>query len=791
MAASIASCFLISFFLSVALLGHADDRLLRGQSLSGDQTMVSEGGKFELGFFSPGHSGNYYVGIWYKVPKQQVVWVANRDAPVSDRSSSQFKLDGHGNLVLLAGPDRLVWSSNSSSTFPSASAVAVLLDDGNLVLQEDNRTSGELLWQSFDHPTNTYLPRAKLGYNKLTGANRFLTSWKNLEDPSPGKFTFEIDPNGVTQFYLVKERRERYWTTGVWNGEIFSAVPEMRSGYFVNFTNVSNRDVNEFSYYVFDPNAIHNFMLDSSGEMVRRKWDNGTGEWLRFAMLPRDPCDVEGRCGAFGSCNNYSSSFCQCLQGFQPGSSKDWNLGDQTEGCIRNVPLRCGEDDGFVVVSNTLLPVNSTSLSSASSRENCRTACLKNCSCTAYAYASRCLVWHDDLFDLKSLSSSSSVEGYTVNVRVDASELRDRKSGKKWRTIVLITMVGGAVIVILVVLGKNWSRRRRKSETLEVVEGPLVSFDYKFLKRATKDFSEKLGRGSFGAVFKGELPDSGELIAVKRLESVRQGEKQFRMEVTTIGLIYHINLIRLRGFCCHGDHRLLVYDYMVGGSLDSFLFNPDASRVLRWKRRRMIAVGIARGLAYLHENCRECIMHCDIKPENILLDADMTPKIADFGMAKLLGHEFSRVLTTVRGTFGYLAPEWITGSAITPKADVYSFGMVLFEIISGRRNRDRCEMWNHLYFPLFAAIKLHEGAGGGCLADSKLKGEADEDEIARVCRVALWCIQDLESSRPTMGEVVRQLEGVLDVALPPIPTLLKNMNVCDETDEEDMSSSVW
>ncbi|XP_074569544.1 G-type lectin S-receptor-like serine/threonine-protein kinase At2g19130 [Curcuma longa] len=789
MAAAIASCFLISFFLSGALLVHADDRLLQGQSLSGDQTMVSKGGKFELGFFSPGNSGNYYVGIWYKVPKQQVVWVANRDAPVSDRSSSHLKLDAHGNLVILAGPDRLVWSSNSSSTFPSASAVAVLLDDGNLVLQEGNRTSGELLWQSFDHPTNTYLPRAKLGYNKLTGANRFLTSWKNLEDPSPGKFTFEIDPNGVTQFYLVKERRERYWTTGVWNGEIFSAVPEMRSGYFVNFTNVSNRDVNEFSYYVFDPNAIHNFMLDSSGEMVRRKWDDSTGEWLRFAMLPRDPCDVEGRCGAFGSCNNYSSSFCQCLQGFQPRSSKDWNLGDQTEGCIRNVPLRCGEDDGFVVVSSTLLPVNSTSLSSSSSRENCRTACLKNCSCTAYVYASRCLVWHDDLFDLKSLSSSSSVEGYTVNVRVDASELvnRDRKSGRKWRTIVLITMVGGAVILILFVLGKNWSRRRRKTETLE---GPLVSFDYKFLKRATKDFSEKLGRGSFGAVFKGELPDSGELIAVKRLESVRQGEKQFRMEVATIGLIHHVNLIRLRGFCCHGDRRLLVYDYMAGGSLDSFLFNPDASRVLRWKRRRTIAVGIARGLAYLHENCSECIMHCDIKPENILLDADMTPKIADFGMAKLLGHEFSRVLTTVRGTFGYLAPEWITGSAITPKADVYSFGMVLFEIISGRRNSDRCEAWNHLYFPLFAAIKLHEGAGVGCLADSKLNGEADEDDIARVCRVALWCIQNPESSRPTMGEVVKQLEGVLDVTLPPIPAMLKNMNAYDEI-EDLSSSSVW
>ncbi|XXG70310.1 hypothetical protein AAC387_Pa06g3098 [Persea americana] len=202
----------------------------------------------------------------------------------------------------------------------------------------------------------------------------------------------------------------------------------------------------------------------------------------------------------------------------------------------------------------------------------------------------------------------------------------------------------------------------------------------------TNNFSEKLGRGSFGLVFKGNLPYSTP-IAVKKLEGLAQGEKQFRAEVSTIGAIQHINLIRLRGFCFQGKNKLLVYDYMPNNSLDSQLFHKNA-QTIDWKIRYQIALGIARGLAYLHENCRDCIIHYDIKPENLLLDAAFCPKLADFGMAKLTGREFSRVLTSMRGTIGYLAPEWISGVAITPKADVYSYGIMLFEIISGKRNAE-------------------------------------------------------------------------------------------------------
>ena len=207
------------------------------------------------------------------------------------------------------------------------------------------------------------------------------------------------------------------------------------------------------------------------------------------------------------------------------------------------------------------------------------------------------------------------------------------------------------------------------------------------LQRAAKNFSEKLGGGGFGSVFKGCLGDSFTMVAVKRLDGNHQGEKQFRAEVSSIGIIQHINLVKLIGFCCEGDKRLLVYEYMPKHSLDVLLLKKASSdTVLDWSLRYQIAVGVARGLAYLHTGCRECIIHCDIKPENILLDAAFVPKIADFGMAKVLGREFSHAITTMRGTIGYLAPEWIGGEAVTSKVDVYSYGMVLFELISGRRN---------------------------------------------------------------------------------------------------------
>uniref|UniRef100_N1QQE4 non-specific serine/threonine protein kinase n=1 Tax=Aegilops tauschii TaxID=37682 RepID=N1QQE4_AEGTA len=311
--------------------------------------------------------------------------------------------------------------------------------------------------------------------------------------------------------------------------------------------------------------------------------------------------------------------------------------------------------------------------------------------------------------------------------------------------------------------------------------GGIIAFRYTDLVSATKNFSEKLGGGGFGSVYKGMLSDSTITIAVKKLDGDRQGEKQFRAEVSSIGLIQHINLVKLIGFCCEGDHRLLVYEHMFNGSLDGHLFkksNVDAA-VLSWNTRYQITLGVARGLSYLHQSCRECIIHCDIKPENILLDASFVPKVADFGLAAFVGRDFSRILTSFRGTAGYLAPEWLTGVAITPKVDVYGFGMVLLEVISGRRNSSSEESYNTssssnqnvIYFPVQAINKLH-GGDLKSLVDPQLHGDFNLEEAERVCKVAGWCIQDNELDRPTMGEVVRVLEGQQEIDVPPMPRLL-------------------
>uniref|UniRef100_A0ACD5TR32 Uncharacterized protein n=1 Tax=Avena sativa TaxID=4498 RepID=A0ACD5TR32_AVESA len=350
------------------------------------------------------------------------------------------------------------------------------------------------------------------------------------------------------------------------------------------------------------------------------------------------------------------------------------------------------------------------------------------------------------------------------------SDSMQEKPHFKTKILVVTAVIGVLILVMLTGLVFLWIRRKRMERPLNC-NGTLVVFSEGHIKKATKSFSEKLGEGGFGCVFKGALPGFP-LVAVKKLKGIAQGEKQFRAEVQTVGVIQHVNLVRLIGFCVQGRTRLLVYEYMENGSLNSHLFSESSAR-LTWDLRYRIALGIARGLAYLHEECKDCIIHCDMKPDNVLLDAEFCPKIADFGMAKLLGRDFSRALTAMRGTIGYLAPEWISGLPITHKADVYSYGMMLLEIISGQRNATNHVEGKYTSFPIFAAIKVNEG-DTMCLLDPTLEGQAGIEQLNRACRIACWCIQDAEDHRPMMGQVVRMLEGVMEVEIPPIPRSFQN-----------------
>ena len=470
-------------------------------------------------------------------------------------------------------------------------------------------------------------------------------------------------------------------------------------------------------------------------------------------------------------------------------SPKDWNLDYKRGGCMRNTQLECSRnkttkeltDQFFPIPSVSRLPDNAHAMEAVASAQECMNVCLSNCSCTAYSYSTGgCSIWKGELLNVKQHNGTTDTNGEILYLRLAAEEVQSwGNSGRRRMVIgILIGASVSALVLFVVVLLLVIQRKKRKScNDSNGIKGSggVLAFTYVDLQRATKSFSEKLGGGGFGNVFKGILSDSTG-IAVKTLTGACQGEKQFRAEVSTIGMIQHVNLVKLIGFCSEGDRRIIVYEYMQNRSLDVHLFRSNGT-ILNWGTRYQIAIGIAKGLSYLHESCRECIIHCDVKPENILLDTSFVPKIADFGMAKLLGRDFSRVLTTMRGTIGYLAPEWISGVPITQKVDVYSYGMLLLEIVSGRRNKsEECETsGDHaVYFPLKAARKVHE-EDFGSLIDHQLLGEINTEEVERACKVACWCIQDNEFDRPTMGNVVQVLEGLVDLGMPPVPRLLETI----------------
>uniref|UniRef100_A0ACD5ZG27 Uncharacterized protein n=1 Tax=Avena sativa TaxID=4498 RepID=A0ACD5ZG27_AVESA len=482
------------------------------------------------------------------------------------------------------------------------------------------------------------------------------------------------------------------------------------------------------------------------------------------------------------------------MESFSLKSPHDWEFEDRTGGCIRDTPLHCTGDgnsisstDMFHPIAKVQLPISPQSIDVATTQSKCEEACLNSCSCTAYSYSnSKCSVWHGELFSVNLNDGVAVTSEDDLYLRLSAKDLSNlRKNRRKANTgfVIAARTVGFELIMMLILVSVIWRKKFKCCGSPSYGNqgsGGVIAFRYTDLVHATKNFSEKLGAGGFGSVYKGMLSDST-TIAVKRLDGARQGEKQFRAEVSSIGLIQHINLVKLIGFCCEGDKRLLVYEHMLNGSLDTHLFESNAV-VLNWNTRYQISLGVARGLSYLHHSCHKCIIHCDIKPENILLDALFVPKVADFGLAAVVGRDFSRVLTTFRGTAGYLAPEWLSGVAITPKIDVYSFGMVLLEIISGRRNsRESHSSSNYHveYFPVLAITRLH-GGDVLSLVDPQLHEDLNLEEAEKACKIACWCIQDNEFDRPTMGEVVRVLEGLQEIDMPPMPRLLAAITECSD-----------
>ncbi|KAL5992234.1 Somatic embryogenesis receptor kinase 1 [Asimina triloba] len=332
---------------------------------------------------------------------------------------------------------------------------------------------------------------------------------------------------------------------------------------------------------------------------------------------------------------------------------------------------------------------------------------------------------------------------------------------------------GAALLFAAPAIGFAWWRRRKPQdhffdvpaeEDPEVHLGQLKRFSLRELQVATDGFSNKniLGRGGFGKVYKGRLAD-GSLVAVKRLKEERTpgGELQFQTEVEMISMAVHRNLLRLRGFCMTPTERLLVYPYMANGSVASCLRErPPSEPPLDWPTRKRIALGSARGLSYLHDHCDPKIIHRDVKAANILLDEEFEAVVGDFGLAKLMDYKDTHVTTAVRGTIGHIAPEYLSTGKSSEKTDVFGYGIMLLELITGQRAFDLARLANDDDVMLLDWVKnLLREKKLEQLVDPDLQGRYVEDEVEQLIQVALLCTQGSPMDRPKMSEVVRMLEG--------------------------------
>ncbi|XP_040987242.1 G-type lectin S-receptor-like serine/threonine-protein kinase At1g11410 isoform X3 [Juglans microcarpa x Juglans regia] len=691
--------------------------LKQNQSVKDGQTLISKEKNLSIGFFSPTNSSYRYLGIWFtKVTEQTLVWVANRNDPFND-SSGVLSVNQDGNLVFHDSFNRPLWSTNVSVQ-GQASTAAQLPDSGNLVLVEENNKN--VLWQSFDYPTDTLLPNMPLGLNRRTRLNRFLTSWKSRADPGTGDCIFKLNLTEAPQFFLYKGSIP-YWRTGPWPWRS-SAI---KSDFKINYTN--NGDEIAYKYFFDDSTIITRLVVDNSGLLHHFVWNDGEHRWKAFWSAPIYRCEKYGQCGAYSICNPEDIVLqCSCLPGYDPKSPRQWYLREGSElGCVRKKLglSMCGNGEGFVKMERVkapFSPVAGQMYLSMMGYEACKQACLRNCSCTAFTSLNdgketNCLHWYGELMDLEVHYDENDPSVY---VRVDAADLakNTRKStgffGNKGR-LALVVMSITVPLLPVMLLAQIWLRKKKKTRVKRKLHNQSICFigtkgslegneledsntnlgqpifDLSCIVAATDNLSpaNKLGQGGFGPVFKGQLPN-GQHIAVKRLsKSSRQGIEEFKNEVKLIAKLQHRNLVKMIGCCIQGEEKMLIYEYMPNKSLNFFIFDPTRSSSLNWSKRFEIIIGIARGILYLHHDSRLRIIHRDLKTSNILLDDEMNPKISDFGIARIFkGDQIHDRTNKVVGTYGYMSPEYAIFGKFSTKSYVFSFGVILLEIVSGKKN---------------------------------------------------------------------------------------------------------
>uniref|UniRef100_A0ACD5ZPG2 Uncharacterized protein n=1 Tax=Avena sativa TaxID=4498 RepID=A0ACD5ZPG2_AVESA len=781
--------------ISLALAkDHGSSYLARGSSVSiEDDTsttitvLLSPNGAFACGFYRVATNA-FTFSVWFTGSSgNTVAWTANRDVPVNGRGSRiAFRKDGV--LALLDYNGTAVWSTNTTATRASR---AQLLNTGNLVIVDPD---GRSLWRSFDSPTDTLLPSQPMTRDtQLVSASARGLLYS-------GMYTLYFDSdNQLKLIYNGPEINSIYWPDPFYKGWENQRTTYNSSRYAVleQTGHFVSSDKFEFEASDLGDRVMRRLTLDFDGNLRLYSLNATDGSWLVSWMALRRVCDIHGLCGKNSLCKYIPKLKCSCLQGFEMVDESNWS-----KGCRRKANIMATQSFSFISLTETDFYGYDLDYADSVSFRDCRRMCLSNADCQAFGYRrgeGQCYpkVYlfngktfprpHNDIYlkvpkgVLSSSQLASSVKHackvHEKEANVSPQMVKDNGSSRfNFGYFLSSALTLLFIEVILIIAGcwvvYKWERRPEiTDEGYMIISSQFRIFSYKELQKATNCFQEELGSGGSGAVYKGVLDDERK-VAVKKLNDVVQGEQEFRSELSVIGTIYHMNLVRIWGFCVERTHKLLVSEFIENGSLATVLFDYQSlSPVLQWGQRYNIALGVAKGLAYLHHECLEWIVHCDVKPENILLDKDFEPKIADFGLVKLLKRGSSaHVLSRVHGTRGYIAPEWALDLPITGKADVYSYGVVLLELVKGVRVSGWVvEGGEEVEMAVRCSTEILKEKLAGKdqswlleFVDYRLDGDFNYSEAIVMLEIAVSCLEEERSRRPGMGRVVETLLSLVE-----------------------------
>ncbi|PAN37199.1 hypothetical protein PAHAL_7G075300 [Panicum hallii] len=704
---------------------------------------LSPSGDFAFGFRpTEGNTSSYLLAIWFnKISDKTVAWYAK----TTDQDPSRVQVPSGSRLQL--------------------TSVGVL---------------------SLRDPTGT----------EVLTAPKMLRSRIMATDYSNGRFLLNLQIDGVSLHSVAmptKNLYDSYWST---DGNTTNLVFDASGRIYITTDNgtqinLTSRGIGSMGNY------YHRATLDPDGALRQyvypKKVSNPQSQaWSVVGMEPQNICEAmadngSGACGFNSYCmlngtTNQSTCMCPAQYSFIDEERK-------YKGCKPDFQSQsCGSDEAaaimqFQIISmdNVDWPLSDYETYTPITMDQCRQLCLTDCFCAlAVFHDNDSTCWKKKMPLSNGMFDSSVTRTVLIKVPTNNSTQSEHVDSSKWKKdrkywiIGSALFLGGSVMVIIllisvIIFGAYCTITINEVPNLQSPNNlglPLKAFTYAELERATSGFQEVLGTGASGVVYKGQLQDDlGTYIAVKKTDRLEhETEKEFTVEVQTIGQTHHRNLVRLLGFCNEGKERLLVYEFMVNGSLNRFLFGDVR---LQWNLRAQLALEVARGLLYLHEECSTQIIHCDIKPQNILLDGNFTAKISDFGLAKLLRTNQTQTNTGIRGTRGYVAPEWFKSIGITAKVDVYSYGVILLELICCRRNVESVVAEEDQKILTYWANDCYRCGRVDLLVEGDDEAIFDLKKVERYVVVALWCLQEDPTMRPTMLKVTQMLDGAVAIPTPP------------------------